>query len=59
MKLYDRLQDHKNVATIYEMEDGRARIFLNEGTEDEKIIQYFKSCENAFDWLYSKGFLIW
>ena len=59
MKLYDRLQDCKSLATIYEMEDGRARIFLNEGTAREKIIQYFKSCENAFEWLYSKGFIIW
>lgn len=59
MQVFDQLQDYKNRATIYKMEDGRARIFLNEGTKHEKIIQYFNSCESAFDWLFSNGFVIW
>ena len=59
MKEYDRLQSSKALAVIYEMDDGRARVFINEGSEEERILQYFKTGSDAFDWLYNRGFLIW
>ena len=43
-------------ADIYE-ENGKARIYVNEGGAEEYRIQYFDSGEDAVEWLLENGWI--
>lgn len=44
-------------ANVYVLDNGKARIFVNENSNDEHRIQYFNSGEDAVEWLYKKGWI--